>query len=971
MKRTAYELAALARLLDQALEMPASQQEGWIASLEGQYAPLRDTLRDLLSQEVGLETSEFAGMQRRIAGMVEQRLQSGNAEVHAGLRVGPYRLERELGKGGMGSVWLAQRADGAFSRTVALKLPRTLWIDDLAARMARERDILASLQHEHIARFYDAGVDQAGRPYIAMECVQGVPIDEYCRTRALSIEQILTLILQVCRALAHAHSRLIVHRDLKPGNILVSEEQGVRLLDFGIAALISEEPGSSVTQFAGRMLTLDYSSPEQIRGESVGTPSDVYSLAVVSYEVLTDKKPYELGSGSIAQAAQAILEIVPRAASEVAPPSRRSGLRGDLDAILNKALKKDPGERYASMGELADDIDRHLRQVPVRARPDRVAYRARKFVARYRWQLSAAVLVFAAVLVGGGVALWQAHTARLEAHRADVIKDFLVDILRTNDIRIPTDGPRGERTVKEVLDAAASRVERQFAGQPELQVELLDLIAVIYDNSGEMGKYHEVEARRAELARRYYGPGHPQVISGLVAAAKSAVDSLDFPAADRLLVAADAQFKAAGREDPELRADWLRIKARYLTKMGDMAEHDRLIEQAVALYRQVGRNSAQFAATLSSLSRVRSEQGRSEEALRLMREAVKVGEAAEPPDSASLSTEYLNLARELERADGGIAEAHAVYGRAQTLAAQTWGKQSRNYFMSLIWDVGLLQLSGDRAGAAARMSELEASLPAMSNGNDTQMAWHSYAQCLMRDGRVAEAIPLLESVERAYLANSSDQSDLRIMRRDLGDAYELTNRVAEARERLQSSRDEYIAKEIAGSRWQMRARERWGRFLLDHSRPDSADFAAAETEFKAVTANTGEHAYSWEALAYAGLARVALARGEAAPALAASRQSLARLAQVQGLVDVRYRAQLWVIYSDALLANGDAAGARDWATKAREASIKYEYSTSPGIAAANAALRRANAALSARGLVVGWGRPGKQGPSVTRPEAYS
>ena len=949
MKRTAFELAALARLLDEALEVPAPQQELWIASLAGEYAPLRDTLRALLSQEGGPETSEFAGLQQSIAGIVEDSLQTSEPQLDAGVRVGPYRLERELGKGGMGSVWLAQRADGAFSRTVALKLPRMVWIEDLATRMARERDILASLQHEHIARFYDAGVDQAGRPYIAMEYVEGVPIDEYCRTRSLSVERILTLILQVCQALAHAHSRLIVHRDLKPGNILVSEEQGVRLLDFGIAALISEEAGAPVTQFAGRMLTLDYSSPEQIRGESIGTPSDVYSLAVVSYELLTGKRPYELGRGSIAQAAKAIVEIVPRPASEAAAAPRRSRLRGDLDAVLNKALKKEPAERYASMAELAEDIDRHLRQIPVRARPDRVAYRARKFFARYRWQLGAAVLVFAAVLAGGGVALWQAHTARLEAHRADVIKNFLVDILRTNDIRIPTDGPRGERTVKEVLDDAASRVERQFAGQPELQVELLDLIAVIYDNSGEIDKYHAVEARRAELARRYYGAGHPQVIGGLVAAAKSAVDSLDFPTADRLLAAADAEFKAAAREEPALRADWLRTKARYLMKMGDMAEHDRLIEQAVALYRREGRKSAQFAGALSSLSRVRSEQGRGEEALRLMREAVEVGESAEPPDSASLSTEYLNLARELERSEDGIAEAHEVYQRAQTLAARTWGKQSRNYFMSLIWDVGLLQLTGDRAGAAARMAELEASLPALSEGNDAQMARHNYAQCLLREGRVAEAIPLLESVERAYLANSSDQSDVRIMRRDLGDAYDRADRVAEARERLQASRDEYIAKEPAGARWQMRARERWGRFLLDHSRPGSADFATAETEFRAVTANVGERAYSWEALAYAGLARVALARGEAAPAVAASRQSMARLSQVKGLYDVRYHAQLWVIYSDALLANGDAAGAREWAAKAREASLKYEYAKSPAITAADAALRRANAALESRG----------------------
>jgi serine/threonine-protein kinase len=949
MKRTAQELSVLSRLLDEALELPPAQQELWIASLAGEFAPLRDTLRDLLAHAGAPETGEFAGLQQGIAGIVEDSLRAGEADVHAGLRVGPYRLERELGKGGMGSVWLAQRADGAFSRSVALKLPYRVWIDDLAARMARERDILASLQHEHIARFYDAGVDQAGRPYIAMEYVQGQPIDQYCRTRSLGVEQILTLILQVCQALAHAHSRLIVHRDLKPGNVLVSEETGVRLLDFGVAALISEEAGPQVTQFAGRMLTLDYASPEQIRGEAIGTPSDVYSLGVLSYELLTGKRPYELGRGSIAQAARAIVEIVPRPASELAEAPRRNRLRGDLDAILNKALKKEPAERYASMAELADDIDRHLRQIPVRARPDRVTYRARKFLARYRWQLGAAVMVFAAVLAGGGVALWQAHTARLEAHRADVIKDFLVDILRTNDVRVPTKGPRSERTVKEVLDVAAPRVERQFAEQPELQTELLELITTIYDNSGERERYHELEARRAALARQFYGPGHPKVISGLLLAADSAVEHLEFPAAERLLAAADTELKSARHEDPEARADWLRIKARYLMKTGDMPEHDHLLEQSVTLYRRVGRNSSGFAAALSSYSRVLEERGRVDESLKLMREAIQVGEAVEVPDPAFLSTEYLNLARALEITDGGIAEAHQVYGRAQTLAARTWGTQSRNYRIAIVLDAGLLQLSGDRVAANARLAELRSGLPAATDGYDAQFVLEFYAVCLVRAGRAAEAVPLLESVERSYLASSMYDSDVRGLRLHLGDAYDLTQRVAEARERLQASRDEYLAKEPPGGRSQMRARERWGRFLLDHRRPGSADVDAAEVEFSAVTANAGKLAYTSEALAYGGLARVALARSQPAVALAASQRSLARLAQVQGLHDVRYGPELWLIHSDALLANGDAAGARDWAVKAREASLQYDEPTSPSIAAADAALRRANEVLKGRG----------------------
>jgi hypothetical protein len=482
-----------------------------------------------------------------------------------------------------------------------------------------------------------------------------------------------------------------------------------------------------------------------------------------------------------------------------------------------------------------------------------------------------------------------------------------------------------------------------------LQVELLELITVIYDNAGDRDRYHELEARRAVLARQLYGAGHPTVIRGLLLAAESAIEHLEFPAADRLLAAADTELQSSRREDPKLRADWLRIKARYLKKTGDMAEHDRLLERAVALYRRVGRNSNDFASALNSLAQVRTGQGRTDESLELMREAIRIGENAEVPDSADLSTQYLNLGRALELTNGGIAEAHEVYQRAQSLAAQTWGKQSRNYWMAIVFDAGLLQLSGDRAGATARMAELAASLPDSAQGFDAQLARRFYAICLVHDGRAAEAIPLLESVERSFLASSLDDYNVREVRLSLGDAYDKANRVAEARERLQLSRDEYVAREAPGARWQMIARERWGRFLLDHSRPGSAEVDAAETEFRAVTANAGERAFTWEALAYAGLARVALARNQPAAALAASRQSLARLAQVQGLHDVRYGPQLWLILSDALLANGDAAGAREWAAKAREASIQYDYPASLSIAAADAALRRANEALRGAG----------------------
>ena len=219
-------------------------------------------------------------------------LPADESDLQPGALVGPYRLLRELGIGGMGAVWLAERADGTLKRQVALKLPRAAWSRGLAERMARERDILASLEHPHIARLYDAGTDAQGRPFLALEYVEGQPIDVYCHERALNIPARLQLLLQVAHAVAFAHSRLVIHRDLKPSNILVTADGQVRLLDFGIAKLMEGDrtQETQLTQLAGRALTLDYASPEQIRGEPIGTASDVYSLGVVAYELLAGAK---------------------------------------------------------------------------------------------------------------------------------------------------------------------------------------------------------------------------------------------------------------------------------------------------------------------------------------------------------------------------------------------------------------------------------------------------------------------------------------------------------------------------------------------------------------------------------------------------------------------------------------------------------------------------------------------------------
>ena len=314
----------LNELLDEALSLPPPQREGWLRSLPAEHAPLKETLAKLLEVRAGIETGDFLGTLPKLDGASRGTPDGPDIGApQAGDEVGPWRLIRELGEGGMGSVWLAERADGQLKRQVALKLPRLTWARGLAERMARELDILATLEHPHIARLYDAGVDRLGRPWLALEYVQGRPIDAYAKAEGLTVRQRVELLLQVCEAVAYAHSRLVIHRDLKPSNILVTDEGQVRLLDFGIAKLVQDERTEdlALTERAGRALTLEYASPEQVRGEPIGTASDVYRLGVVAYEVLTGARPYRLRRGSAAELEEAVLVAEVAAASRVAAGS--------------------------------------------------------------------------------------------------------------------------------------------------------------------------------------------------------------------------------------------------------------------------------------------------------------------------------------------------------------------------------------------------------------------------------------------------------------------------------------------------------------------------------------------------------------------------------------------------------------------------------------------------------------------------
>lgn len=496
----------LSGLLDEALALPPEERAAWLAQLPPQHAELIPSLKRMLAKE-SQGDNEFLARPVTLPKVLREIGEPADAQ---GNDIGPYRLIAELGSGGMGTVWIAERSDGSLKRQVALKLPVSQWAPNLIERMRRERDILASLEHPNIARLYDAGMTEEGRPYLALEYVEGKPIDVFCRERRLSVQDRLKLFLQVAKAVSHAHSRLVVHRDLKPNNILVMHNGDVRLLDFGIAKLLSDDEASAgkptqLTRMAGRALTLDYASPEQIRAERITIASDVYSLGVVLFELLTGQRPYKLKRMSAGAIEDAIIEQEAPMASSVADEATAKILRGDLDVILAKALKKEVASRYASVESFAGDVSRYLAGQPVLAQPDSTWYRTRKFLRRNAGAVAAVTAVLLALSTGAGVAIWQARVAQTEAARAEEVKKFITSIFRNAETR---SGSGGEVLAIDILSSAAIRIEKELAGNPGAAAELGVIVGESFGFLGKPDLGEKVVRFALEKAEETYGRHH-------------------------------------------------------------------------------------------------------------------------------------------------------------------------------------------------------------------------------------------------------------------------------------------------------------------------------------------------------------------------------------------------------------------------------------------------------------------------------
>jgi serine/threonine-protein kinase len=582
-----------------------------------------------------------------------------------GHQIGPYRLLRVIGEGGMGRVYLAERADAAYRQRVAIKLLHSGFAQTqrMLLRFGAERQILADLNHPNIARLLDGGVDN-GVPYLVMEYVDGAFIDEYCNQNKLGTEARLQLFCTVCGAVEYAHKHLVVHRDIKPGNIIVNSEGAPKLLDFGIAKLLAPDGTEAAqTRTVDRMMTPEYASPEQVRGDSITTSTDVYALGVLLYELLCGTKPFHLGTTGPIEVARMICEHTPTAPSLAwrahpgsSPPDAARKLSGDLDNIVLMAMRKEPARRYVSVGQFADDIKAFLSGYPVRARTDAWGYRSGKFIQRHKAAFVATVIVALALIgfgVGMGILARKAQRERLAAERE---AQFLNSIFQATT---PEQARGKSISGPDLLDAGAKRVDTEFAGQPELQARLLDNIGRAYSSMGLYAKAEAVLQRAYDLRRQTLGDSSLDTAETLAALANTVRLETDYKRADPLFRKALTIRQAKlGQTDP--------LIAESLTSLGECLyledqnqEAESILRRALEIRRSPSASDAARGTTDNYLALVLERKGSFSEAAQLLRESLAITEKAEGADTPDYANSLHNLAGTLIDA-GDLSAAETV-----------------------------------------------------------------------------------------------------------------------------------------------------------------------------------------------------------------------------------------------------------------------------------------------------------------------
>lgn len=702
--------------------------------------------------------------------------QSRRGLLAPGTRLGPWRVGTLIGRGGAGEVYCADRADGSFEQQVAIKV---LQLEEAAQldRFHAERRILARLEHPGIARLLDGGVTEDGRPYAVIEYVEGRPLVDHCREHGCDLEERLRLFGQVCEAVAHAHRNLVVHRDLKPGNILVDASGRVKLLDFGIAKLLDADDGNAAADFTRAPLTPDYAAPEQLTGEPVTTATDVYALGVLLFELLTGERPWRSGDLPVATAVRLLLEKEAPLASRIArrsePPVPARALAGDLDAIVAKCLRKRPEHRYESVAALWQDLERHHRHEPVRAREGAGLYVLGRLLRRHRWAAAGAAAVLLSLAAGLTAFAWQARQAAIErdharraASREEAVRDHLIRLFRTS-LAEPAAEPI---TAKTMLDRSAQRVLEEYRDDPQLAGKVVETLADLY---GALG---DVEGQ-APLLEGFLAAAGPEADPQAVALARQKLANIELvrgrpERAAPLLDQAEAFWTKNSERYREQRLEGLFVRALLQRSQGDLAASIATCQKAIrerrALSGEVHRETANL---YNSLAITLTAANRLDEALAAYRQALRI---------------YRQIGR------GDDLEALVLLGNTGTLAFRTGRIREAQEILATAYRKQQAT-AGDSAAVAASMGLYGATLslrgrtgealPVLRDAVDMAVRFTGPASPLAVQDRQFLTEALAAAGEQGA-ARTTLAENLEIARRQFGSDHILTLRLQLAQARL-------------------------------------------------------------------------------------------------------------------------------------------------------------------------------------------
>ncbi len=652
-----------------------------------------------------------------------------------GQRLGPYRIMRKLGSGGMGDVYLAERADDEYTQVVAIKLVRAgAFTPQVQGRLRTERQILARLQHPNIARLLDGGRAPDGTPYLVMEYIDGEPIDAYCDRRRLTLSERIALVRTVCSAVHYAHQNLIVHRDLKPNNILITAAGEVKLLDFGIAKLLDTRHSShtlAMTHMDYRVMTPAHASPEQVRGDVITTASDIYVLGVLLFELLCGRKPFHLVGSRLTDMERIICEqepplpsaMVDRTATEspdmlasiVATRSTthtrlRRELQGDLDNIVMMAMRKDPARRYHSVEQLSADLQRHLDGEPVIATSDRWTYRTRKFVARHAVAVALSAAAIVTLAIFAAIMFVQAkHLARerdvvaAERSRAEQVSSFLVELFELSD---PSRSRGNQVTARERLDIGARRVNVGLEDQPETRATLLGTIGRVYSSLGLYADSVKLLEEALESRIAIHGAEHAEVAHalvdlGTVLCEQGRLDECN----ERLQAAATMQRKLQGANSVEM-APTLLAQAQLAQRRGSLDVAEAYFNEGLALYRRHGQERTTAAASaMNDLAGLYTYRGEFAKAETLYRAALDIDRQTLGQDHPQVAMHVHDIAVALQM-QGKLPEAAPLYVESTQMLKRILGPAHPNTLDAMANYARYLRRTGDLARAEEVLADV-------------------------------------------------------------------------------------------------------------------------------------------------------------------------------------------------------------------------------------------------------------------------